>query len=75
MSAAEFELERCEDEYGKRAEAMIAEKVKGHEITAAPKARRQRGRHHGRVKESLAETESKRPAQASSKAKKRKACS
>ena len=37
MSAAEFEIERYEDEYGKRAEAMIAEKVKGDEITAAPK--------------------------------------
>jgi DNA end-binding protein Ku len=38
MTSAKFEPERYKDEYGKRAQVMIEEKVKGHEIKAAPKA-------------------------------------
>ncbi len=76
MSSAEFDPERYEDEYGKRAQSMIEEKVKGHEIKAAPKAP-ERGAKvidiMAALKQSLAETKSKRPARATSKEKKRKA--
>ena len=76
MTSAEFDPERYEDEYGKRAQSMIEEKVKGHEIKATPKAP-ERGAKvidiMAALKQSLAETESKRPARATSKEKKRKA--
>jgi DNA end-binding protein Ku len=38
MTSAQFKPERYEDEYGKPAHAMIADKVNGYEIKAAPKA-------------------------------------
>jgi len=75
MASAEFDPERYEDEYGKRAHAMLDEKVKGHEIKAAPKAP-ERGAKvvdiMAALKQSLAETESKRPPRPAATPRKRK---
>jgi len=74
-TSAEFDPERYEDEYGKRAQAMIEEKVKGHEIKAAAKAP-ERGAKvvdiMAALKQSLAETESKRPPRPAATPRKRK---
>jgi len=74
-TSAEFDPERYEDEYGKRAQAMIEEKAKGHEIKAAPKPP-ERGAKvidiMAALKQSLAETESKRPISQPAPAAKRK---
>jgi DNA end-binding protein Ku len=43
MSNETFEPEKYRDEYRLRVQAMLDEKVKGHEITAAPEAPRKPG--------------------------------
>jgi DNA end-binding protein Ku len=43
MSNEKFEPEKYRDEYRSRVRSMLDEKVKGHEITAAPAARRKAG--------------------------------
>jgi len=63
MSLAEFDPQQYEDEYGKRAQAMIEEKVAGQEIKAAPKPP-ERGAKvvdiMAALKQSLAETDARR---------------
>ena len=78
MSSPDVDLDRYKDEYRERTEAMIQEKVKGHEVKAARKAPERRAKVvdiMAALKQSLAETEKKRPAKATAKEKKRKAAS